>query len=137
MTLSNPAQNKKFAGTGATAVDKKFVAKNFYTRAEPTPKSFSGGKDYSAKEFETKKFARAEQAAYTRKNAALAQAGTEFASTKSSLIRTASEEGKTAKTREYPDTRPFLVQGTRQKILSQENKPLTIDEVRELLNKNK
>ena len=34
-------------------------------------------------------------------------------------------------------SRPFLGQGTRQKILSQQDKPLSIDEVRELLNRNK
>ena len=39
--------------------------------------------------------------------------------------------------RDYADNRPFLGEGTRQEILSQEDKPLTIDEVRELLNKSR
>ena len=39
--------------------------------------------------------------------------------------------------RDFPGTRPFLVQGKSQKALSQQDKPLTIDQVRELLNKNK
>lgn len=138
MTLANSAQNKKFNGTGGTPVDKKFVAKSFYVGDERTTKSFTGGKkDFSAKGFETKKFTRAERAANAQSNAQLPYANAEFATRKSSLIRTASDEGKVAKTRDYADSRPFLAKGTRQKILSQEDKPLTIDEIRELLNKSK
>jgi len=137
MTLANSAQNKKFTGTGGTPVDKKFVAKSFYAGDERTTKSFTGEKDFSAKGFETKKFTRAERAANAKSSAELAYADAEFATRKSSLIRTASDEGKVAKTRDYADSRPFLAKGTRQKILSQEDKPLTIDEIRELLNKSK
>ena len=135
MTLANSAQNKKFTGTAGTPIDKKFVAKSFYAGDEPTTKSFTGEKDFSAKGFATKKFTRAERAANTRANNEFANA--EFPTRKSSLIRTASDEGKVAKTHDYADSRPFLAQGTRQRILSQENKPLTIDEIRELLNKSK
>ena len=38
---------------------------------------------------------------------------------------------------EYADQRPFLGRERGRTMLNQENKPLTIDEVRELLNKNK
>ncbi|MEO8440013.1 MAG: hypothetical protein ABI540_07295 [Spartobacteria bacterium] len=136
-TLANSAQNKTFTGTGTTAVDKKFVAKSFYAGDEQTAKSFSGGKDFSAKKFEAQKFNRAERAADTKPSFRVAQSGAEFPTQQSALIRTASDEGKVSQTKDYPDNRPFLGQGTRQKILSQENKPLTIDEVRELLNKSK
>ena len=135
MTLANPAQNKKFTGTGGTPVDKEFVAKSFYAGDERPTKSSSAAKDFSAKGFETKKFTRAEKA--VRANAVMPSAKAEFVTKKSSLIRTASDQDKVAKTREYAESRPFLAQGTRQKILSQENKPLTIEEVRELLNKSK
>ena len=137
MTLANSAQNKKFTGTGGTPIDQKFVAKSFYAGDERTTKSFTGEKDFAAKGFATKTFTRAERAANTRANTELANANAEFPTRKSSLIRTASDEGKVAKTHDYADSRPFLAQGTRQRILSQENKPLTIDEIRELLNKSK
>ena len=55
----------------------------------------------------------------------------------SNLVRTSSEAEKLVLLHEYPDTRPFLAKGTRQEVLSQQDRPLTIDEVRELLNKNK
>jgi hypothetical protein len=52
-------------------------------------------------------------------------------------VRSSSDATKIAQVREYADQRPFRGKGTRQKILSQQDKPLTIDEVRELLNRSK
>jgi hypothetical protein len=40
-------------------------------------------------------------------------------------------------TRDFGGNRPFLGQGKSQKALHSQDRPLTIDEVRELLNKNK
>jgi hypothetical protein len=137
MTLVNSAQDKKFAGADVTAVNKKFVAKSFSIVDERTVRSFSNEKDFSAKRFETEKFARTEQTPRTQAQAKMASANAEFITRKSSLVQAASDEGKVAATRGYTDGRPFIGKGTRQKILSQEDKPLTIDEVRELLNKGK
>lgn len=135
MTLGNPAQNKQFSGTGSTAVDKKFEPKSFYSGGERTMKSFSGEKDFSAKGFATGKFARGEKAAHASGEPAFAR--TKFAIGESPLPKTAVEQAKVAPTREYAQSRPFLGEGTRQKILSQQDKPLTIDEIRELLNRGK
>ena len=137
MTLANSAQNKTFTGTGITPVEKQFVAKGFYSGNERESKSFDGGKDFSAKRFTTEKFSRAERTADAAVKAEPASAKAKFSTNESSLIHTASEDGKVVATRPYPDNRPFLGEGTRQKILSQQDKPLTIDEVRELLNKSK
>jgi hypothetical protein len=135
MTLANPAQNKTFPGAGVMPADKQFVAKSFDAGSGRPTKSFFDRKEFSVRDFETSKFGRAERVADTRAGPSYANAG--FFTAQSSLIRTAPEGGKSAKTRDYPDSRPFLAQGTRQKILSQQNEPLTIDEVRELLNKSK
>ena len=137
MMLVNSAQDEKFAGAEVTAVEKKFVAKSFSTVDERTVKSFSDEKDFSAKRFATEKFTRAEQTLNTPVKAKMAPASAEFVPRKSSLVQTASDKGKVAATREYIDGRPFIGKGTRQKSLSQEYRPLTIDEVRELLNKSK
>ncbi|MEO5753838.1 MAG: hypothetical protein ABIR38_03945 [Chthoniobacterales bacterium] len=138
MSLANSAQDKKFTGTGATSVEKKFVAREFYSGHEPTTKSFPDTRDFAARNFKAKKYTRAEKAANTKTNTEPAYAKTEFRTQESSLLRTSSAEGKVAKTREYAESsRPFLGQGTRQKILSQQDQPLTIEEVRELLNKGK
>jgi hypothetical protein len=137
MSLANAAQDKKFTALGGTSIDKKFVAKSFYSGDEKLTKSFWGLKGFFGKEFRTRKFFRAEAAANARSNAKIAYASTQFPTKKISIARSSSEEGKVAKVREYADSRPFLGKGTRQEILSQEDRPLTIDEVRELLNKSK
>jgi hypothetical protein len=51
--------------------------------------------------------------------------------------REASQSDKKVVSRAYAGNRPFLDQGKSQKSLNQQNAPLTIDQVRELLNKNK
>ncbi len=138
LALRNSAQDKKFAGTGTSAVEKKFTVKEFDTGQERAAKSYAGTKDFSAGQFETKKFTRAEMAANATANAELAYARAEFQSRQSALSRTSAAEGKTTGTREYAESnRPFLGQGTRQKILSQQDQPLTIEQVRDLLNKGK
>ncbi len=137
MSLANPAQNKKFSAVGGTSVDKKFVANPFSTGDEATSKSFGGTKSFFSRVFGTGTFSRAEAAASAKANAEIAYANTQFATRESSLVRPSSDSAKPARVREYADQRPFLGKGTRQEILSQEDKPLTIDEVRELLNRNK
>jgi hypothetical protein len=52
-------------------------------------------------------------------------------------LRNAPQSGKKVAPRAYPGSRQFLDEGKSQKSLNQENAPLTIDQVRELLNKNK
>ena len=137
MSLANPAQDKQFIAAGRTSVDKEFVAKSFSTGDEAASKNFGGTKGFFARIFGTKNFARADAAANTKPNREIAKANTPFTTNDSSLVRQSSDATRTAGTEEYADQRPFLGQGTRQKMLNQENKPLTIDEVRELLNKNK
>lgn len=134
-TLANSAQNKQFNGTGATAVDKKFEAKSFYSGGERTTKSFSGDKDFAARSFATGRIPRSEKAANA--DGAPSYARLKFATGASPLVHSAADQSKAASTREYAGSRPFLGEGTRQKILSQQDKPLTIDEIRELLNKSK
>ncbi len=135
MSLANAAQDKKFTAVGGTSVDKKFVAKSFSTGDERTMKSFGGTRSFFSRVFGTRTFTRAEASAQS--NARISYANAQFKTKESSLVRPASDSTKTARVREYAGKKPFLGKGTRQKILSQEDKPLTIDEVRELLNKNK
>jgi hypothetical protein len=137
MSLANPAQNKQFVAVEGTSVDRKFDAKTFYAGDKPLAKPFDGLKDFFARAFGTKKYSRTEAAAEAGKNAEKTFASTAFQTRESSLIRTSNDADKKAKVREYAESKPFLGEGTRQKILSQQDRPLTIDEIRELLNKNK
>ena len=135
MSLSNSAQDKKFTAVDGTPVEKKFGAESFYSGKRISVKSFSGSKRFSSKKIEAKKFSRSD-AAVTSTSAWSINAGAKFAIKDSSMVRTARESGKAAKVRDYPDNRPFLAKGTRQKALSEQDKPLTIEQVRELLNKS-
>ena len=60
-----------------------------------------------------------------------------YASQTARGVRDAPQSGKKVASRAYPGNRPFLNQGTNQKSLNRQNEPLTIEQVRELLNKNK
>ena len=51
--------------------------------------------------------------------------------------RDAPQSDKKVASRSYAENRPFLDQGKSQKSLNRKNAPLTIEQVRELLNKNK
>ena len=139
MELSNSAQDKKFNAVEGTPVDRKFAAKNFYSGQERPTKSFAGTKSFFSKVFGPGKSAREESMASYKANADLAYASTEFKTNQSALVRKSSFADKKVKSRDYADNRPFLAEGTRQKILDQEHKerPMTIDEVRELLNKSR
>ena len=137
MSLANSAQNKKFVAAEGAAVDSKFETKSFYSGNERPLKSYGGVRNFFAKEFGTKKFSRSETSARAVASAELASANSQAVARASLLSRVASEEGKVQPTRGYADNRPFLGKGTRQEILRQQDRPLTIDEVRELLNRNK
>jgi hypothetical protein len=134
LSLSNPAQNKKFAGTDATPATKEFVAKPFYSGKARPAKRFAGVKDFFTSAFGTWSFSRG-NAIHRSANQEWIDARRHFETKQSTLIGTSSEATKLAPVRDYADQRPFRGKGTRQEILSQQNHPLTIDEVRELLNK--
>jgi len=137
MTLANSAQNKKFVAVEGTSVDKKFETNSFSGAHETTSKTFGGTRGFFSKIFGTHRYARSGAAANAKTNAEMAYANAQFTTHESSLIRQSSDSDKHSKVKDYPDQRPFLAKGTRQEILSQQDKPLTIDEVRELLNRNK
>jgi len=134
MSLSNSAQNKKFVAAEGTSIDRKFETKSFYSGQEHSTTPFAGIRNFFARTFGAKRFPHDQNAAVgeTKSVYANRQAQTKT----SSLIRTAPEQNQNAETHDYADNRPFLGKGTRQEILSKQNHPLTIDEVRELLNKN-
>jgi hypothetical protein len=136
MSLSNSAQDKKFNTVDGTPIDKKSDAKSFYSGDHATTKSFTGGKRFSSKKFRGNKSFPNDAGAYVSADRIVPNINSTLAIKSSSLVRPAAAAKKTVYARDYPDNRPFLAKGTRQKALSQQDKPLTIAEVRELLNKN-
>ena len=135
MTLVNSAQGKRFVAAEGSSADRTFEAQTFYAADQHLAKPFGGWKNFSACSFRTKKFSHTKAAAETGATAAFAN--TEFPTQESSLVRTSNDASKQVEVRDYPESKSFLAQGSRQKILSEQDRPLTIDEIRELLNKNK
>lgn len=137
MTLQNSAQDKKFTVSGPTKT-KAAPTKSFYVADRPQEKIFQGARNFLTKIFGTRSSRAGDKKASltTRGKIALPQIpgnASAYAST-----RPAHTSDTPYPVSEYSDTnKPFLVQGKSQKSLSQQDRPLTIDQVRELLNKNK
>ena len=136
MSLQNSQGEKQFVARGST-VTKQAPTKSFYVR-ERTPE-----KGFFARLFATKDFnAKRSRSAYQDMQASLAtrtiaKAAVPYPTAAYREVETAREADKAADVSEFNGTRPFLLKGKSQKALSQKDRPLTIDEVRELLNKNK
>lgn len=137
LSLTNSQQNKKFIAAEGTSVDRKFKAKSFSGTKDRSTKDFLGIRSFFAKNFGTNKFSRSDWAANAATSSTPSYAQAAVQTKKSALIKTSSEAKKVARTRDYPDKRPFLGKGTRQKILSQQDHPLSIEEIRQLLNRDK
>src|SRR5262249_59085216 len=105
---------------------RKFEAKSFPGTKERLTKEFAGIRNFSSKNFGTKTFSRSDWAANAASSRPPSYAETIAYNKERSLARKAPEGDKAAQTREYPDRRPFLGKGTRQKILSQQDHPLSI-----------
>ena len=135
MALQNSQGEKQFAAIGATTT-KQAPTKEFYVRKRAPEKGFFG------RLFRTKGF-NAKNSRYQAMQASLptrteiAKADVPYRTAAYRGVDSARESGKAAAVSDFDGTRPFLIQGKSQKALSQQDRPLTIDDVRELLNKNK
>src|SRR6266480_797745 len=113
MTLQNAAQKKTFIAAGGTSINKQATVGTFYVQEKSNSKGFSGTRGFSAQQFNSQS----------------------FPNTRST--RDAPQSDKKIASHSYAENRPFLDQGKSQKSLNRQNAPLTIEQVRELLNKNK
>ena len=134
-SLQNPVQAKQFVARGSTAT-KQAPTKEFYVRARPPEKGFFG-RLFRTKDFNTKSSHYHDMQASVATRTKIPKTDVAYSTAAYRDVETARESGKSAEVAEFNGTRPFLIQGKSQKALSQQDRPLTIDEVRELLNKNK
>jgi hypothetical protein len=136
MSLTNPAQNKQFSATRAS-VDKRAPSKSFYTRKNPRTQSFAGERAFAAERFATQNFPGAGSTANISARSHVTKTGPAYFTSTTHGTRVAPESDATLATATFAGNRPFLVRGKSQKALSAQDTPLTIEQVRELLNKNK
>ena len=128
--LANPDQNKKFVG-GVEAPTRSAATKSFYVSEKNLSKTFLADRSAPTTSFRTRNYST--QAAVVP---TLPPTRTYQTKQPHDISPTAYSTKKYA-TRDFGGNRPFLEQGKSQKALHAQDRPLTIDEVRELLNKNK
>jgi hypothetical protein len=137
MTLHNDAQNKKFIADGTASINKRATVGTFYIHKKPNQKSYSATGQFSAQEYNSRTFNSGRNAFNTSSRRAMGNSQVAYATQTASGSRDAQESDKKVPARGYAQTRPFLDKGKSQKSLNRQNAPLTIEQVRELLNKNK
>jgi hypothetical protein len=134
-TLRNNAQNKKFIADGAP-INKRAGVSAFYIQQKPKPASFAGTREFSTGVFNSRLFHNGNRTSiFAQKQA---QDSSDSYSTSSvTKLPNAPDSHKETASRTFAGQRPFLERGKSQKSLDRHNPPLTIEQVRELLNKNK
>ena len=137
MALSNSAQDKKFVATGAGSFDKRAPSRSFYSPQKPLAKTFPGERAFTPKQFAARHFRMGDSAANIATRTEMTKNDQIVRTAPAPGIRVAPESTATSEVREYADNRPFLGRGKSQKALQAHNRPLTIEQVRELLNKSK
>jgi hypothetical protein len=135
MSLVNSAQNKQF-GTVGTYPAGRVQIKSFFTPDKSFGKSFATGRVYSARRFATRHF-QPGNTVINPERAQLAKTDPVHLAAAADDTRTAPENGRSLAAPSFSGNRPFLGRGKSQKALSARDTPLTIEQVRELLNKNK
>jgi hypothetical protein len=138
LELANPAQNKKFSDQRSGSFDKPVQTATFYSARKPVAKTFAGDRSLTPRQFAARHFRAGDSAAYISSRSQPPKSDTIIAAPIATTgTRIAAESNASAPVREYADNRPFLGKGKSQKSLHAQDKPLTIEQVRELLNKSK
>jgi hypothetical protein len=136
MTLANPAQNKEFSAT-RLSLDKRAPSKRFSAPAKPLGKTFAAHRGLTPKQFPAPQFDAGEASANISPRPHLTKVETTYFASAVHRTHVAPESDATLAAAAFAGNRPFLGRGKSQKALSPRDTPLTIEQVRELLNKNK
>lgn len=136
MSLQNSAQNKKFTVEGTTKT-KQAPTKSFYVAERPHEKVFNATRSFFTKIFGTRRSRYGDTQANLKTRSTIAAPQIPPTTSAYASVQSPYPTKRTYEVSEFPGTRPFLARGKSQKALSAQDRPLTIDQVRDLLNKNK
>ncbi len=136
MTLQSNEQKKKFIADG-TSINQKATVGTFYVEKKSRSKTFSGTRELSTQQFYSRPYHGSRRASEFSSLQAIGNPHRTYPTQTARGPRDAPQSDKKVPSRVYAENRPFLDQGKSQKSLNRQNAPLTIDQVRELLNKNK
>lgn len=135
MSASNPFGTKKFNAAHNAASGKEATTKLFYAREPVRQKEFSGTGNFFARLFHAADYPQQRGADLSTRSVHREYAST-FATQSSRMARRAPEEKNAYATSTFVGQQSFVPHGKSQKALDQKRKQMTIDEVRELLNRN-
>ena len=136
MDLKNDAQNKKFISDGVST-NKQATVGAFYVQKKSNSKGFLGINAFLARQFNSRPFHSGRNAFKPSSQQPMGNSRFAYTNQDTRGVRDAPQSDKKVATRAYAGNRPFLDEGKSQKSLNRQNAPLTIEQVRELLNKNK
>ena len=132
--LRNADQNKKFTADRAS-VEKRARVGTFYLQGRATSKTYTNTRDFSATQFRSRTF----DASGSGSSLLAARSTSSMRTYNAPTARVSvnlRDGHKDAQTSNFAGNRPFLEKGKSQKSLERKNPPMTIEQVRELLNKN-
>lgn len=135
MELQNNAQGKKFV-TNSAAIEGRGTVGTFFLQPTRHEKSFTDTRVLTAPKYRSHSFHEKGAAAASVQNRNL-NAPANISTSPVRGVHDAYDAHSTIASRSSADQWPFQEQGKSQKSLSRQNPPLTIDQVRDLLNKNK
>jgi hypothetical protein len=136
MTLQNTEQNKKFVADG-TSIDKRASVGTFYVQKKSSSKSFLAIGQFLTRPFRSSSYRSKRSMFEVSSQRTVANAQAAYTNQTARGIRDVPQADKKIASGPYAENRPFLEEGKGQKSLNRQNEPLTIEQVRELLNKNK
>jgi hypothetical protein len=137
MTLQNDAQNKKFVGDHSASPTKRANVGTFYVHQKAHSENFPGTRDLPTTQFHSNTYDSGRSAYQMSPYQAVTNSKFTYAGQTAPGVHEALQPEKKTDSRAYVGSRMFLEQGKSQKSLNRHNEPLTIEQVRELLNKNK
>ena len=136
-SMVNPAQEKAFVAAGGVSFEKRIPARSFYSRKRTFAKPFSGERALTPRQIAARHFRMGDASSNLLARTALAQRNRIISPPPVSGVRVVPESTAAVPVRDFSGNRPFPGRGTSQRALQAYNRPLTIEQVRELLNKSK
>jgi hypothetical protein len=134
MELQNKAQGKKFVASSAVIEHRGSVG-TFSLQSNRVEKSFVDTTALTTREYPSRSLSTPRIISSTQNRSANIRGPVESSSVRD--VHSANVPHHASASRMFADQHQFREQGKSQKSLDQQNPPMTIDQVRELLNKNK
>ena len=138
MNLGNEAQNKKFTVNDKASLDRHAHVSTFYLQQKPGPGAYKNTPEYSTGQFSQRSYDQVKPVS-SLGDARSSLTDRKYDTPSARVSVDLRDEHRTAASADsaFAGNRPFLEKGKSQKALNRKNKPMSIDDIRELLNKNK